>query len=95
MTSRDITYFLELRRQKIVQASCSCQFLACLAIMFYFPPEWSLLRSTIFVYSDACKAKSLQGMRISLIQTQHGGRNGALMQYSHCCQGGKGVICDA
>ena len=39
MTSRDITYFLELRRQKIVQASCSCQFLACVAIMFYFPPN--------------------------------------------------------
>ena len=37
--------------------------------MFYFPPNGLDLRSTIFVYSGACKAKSLQGMRISLIQT--------------------------
>ena len=37
--------------------------------MFYFPPNGLDLRSTIFVYSGACKAKSLQGMSISLIQT--------------------------
>ena len=37
--------------------------------MFYFPPNGLNLRSTIFVYSGASKAKSLQDMRISLIQT--------------------------
>ena len=63
--------------------------------MFYFPRMVSIAVNDICVQWCACKAKSLQGMRFSLIQTQHGGRNGALVQYSHCCQGGKGVMCDA
>ena len=47
------------KSQKSVQAPCSCQFLTWASIRtFYFPPID--LRSTIFVYSGVCKAKSLQ-----------------------------------
>ena len=35
--------------------------------MFYLPPID--LRSMVFVYSGACKAKRLKSMRISIMQT--------------------------
>ena len=54
------------KRQKIANAPCSSQFLTFLS---RFPPNGPDLRSTIFVYSGACKTKSLQGMCICTIQT--------------------------